>query len=75
MDNTEKRIKDLEKSVKRMRAAFLLLLTVALAGGLMAAAGDNVKDVIRCRELVMVGPDGNTFATLAKGQVRGNPAE
>ena len=68
MENTDKRIKELEKTVKRMRAGFAVLVIVALAGGLMAANGDEILDVVKCRELVLVGPDGEILGNFAKGE-------
>lgn len=66
MENMEKRMKEMEKSLKRTRMVLAALVVLVLAGGLMAAAGDDVKDVVRCNKLEMIGPDGETYASISK---------
>lgn len=66
MENMESRIKELEKSLRKTRAVLTFLVMFSLALGIMAAAGDDVKDVVKCHELVLVGPNGDTLATMAQ---------
>lgn len=66
MSTLDERLDALEGRVRRYRN-IAVLLAVILAVGLLAGAGNDVDDVIKCRGLDVVNAKGATVASLLPG--------